>query len=138
MMETHNAANYTNVKVNVLVFNTDVLLLLSLSKVTSITMTGTQEVCVGEPGVAVSNNLDYRALLMPFYNGFLQFCTISSSCDFSICTLLRIASSLPLSIISIYYPHTSHKTRLQVTQTLMLTQIQAHPQLLSFFPYLKQ
>lgn len=70
MMETHNAANYTNVKVNVLVFNTDVLLLLSLSKVTSITMTGTQEVCVGEPGIVVSNNLDYRALLMPFYNGF--------------------------------------------------------------------
>lgn len=64
----HNAVNYTNVKVNVLIFNVDVLLLLSLSEKTPITVTCTQ----GEgrkkiPGVVVSNNPNYRILLMPFY-----------------------------------------------------------------------
>jgi len=42
-MGTRNAVNYTNIKVNVLSFNTGILLLLSLSKVTSITVTCTQK-----------------------------------------------------------------------------------------------
>lgn len=43
MMGTHNAVNYTNIKVNVLSFNMDILLLLSLSKMASITVTCTQK-----------------------------------------------------------------------------------------------
>lgn len=65
MMGTHNAVNYTNIKVHVLSFNTDILLLLMLLKVTSVTVTCTPK-GKKKPAVVVSNNPNYEALLMPF------------------------------------------------------------------------
>lgn len=71
MMGTHNAVNYTNIEVNVLGFNTDILLLLSRSKVTYITVTCTQSGKKTHPGVVVSNNPNYRAFSNAFfYNSF--------------------------------------------------------------------
>lgn len=77
MMGTHNAVNYTNMEVNVLGFNTDILLLLSRSKVTYITVTCTQNgKKPKKPSVVVSNNPNYRAFSNAFFITVLQLCII--------------------------------------------------------------